>query len=42
MLYMYKETFNLKDDIGTCPNIEVEIYVMDKSLFYKAITCKRR
>ena len=34
MLYKYKETFSLKDEIGTCPNIEVEINVMDKSAFF--------
>ena len=27
MLYKYKEAFNLRDEIGTCPNIEVEIDV---------------
>ena len=31
MLYRYKETFSLRDEIGTCPNIEVEIDVTDKS-----------
>ena len=31
MLYKYKEAFSLRDEIGTCPNIEVEIDVMDKS-----------
>ena len=31
MLYTYKEAFSLRDEIGTCPNIEVEIDVMDKS-----------
>ena len=31
MLYKYKEAFSLRDKIGTCPNIEVEINVMDKS-----------
>ena len=31
MLYKYKDAFSLKDEIGTCPNIEVEIEVMDKS-----------
>ena len=31
MLYKYKEAFSLRDEIGTCPNIEVEIEVMDKS-----------
>ena len=25
MLYKYKDTFSLRDEIGTCPNIEVEI-----------------
>ena len=33
MLHKYKEAFSLKDEIGTCPNIEVEIDVMDKSPF---------
>ena len=33
MLYKYKEAFGLRDEIGTCPNIEVEIEVMDKSPF---------
>ena len=31
MLYKYREVFSLRDKIGTCPNIEVEIDVMDKS-----------
>ena len=31
MLYKYKEAFSLKDEIGTCPNIEVAIDVTDKS-----------
>ena len=33
MLHKYKETFSLRDEISTCPNIEVEINVMDKSPF---------
>ena len=33
MLYRYKEAFSLTDEIGTCPNIEVEIDVTDKSPF---------
>ena len=33
MLYKYKEAFSLRDEIGTCPNIEVDIEVMDKSPF---------
>ena len=34
MLYKYKDTFSLRDQIGTCPNIEVEIDIMDNSLFF--------
>ena len=31
MLYKYKDAFSLRDEIGTCPNIEVEIDVTAKS-----------
>ena len=34
MLYKYKEAFSLRDEIGTCPDIELEIDVMDKSPFF--------
>ena len=34
MLYKYKEAFSHRDEIGTCPNIEVEIEVTDKSPFF--------
>ena len=34
MLYKYKEAFSLRDEIGTCPNIEVELEVTDKSPFF--------
>ena len=34
MLYEYKDSFSLRDEIGTCPNIEVEIDVMDKTPFF--------
>ena len=34
MLYKYKEAFSLRDEIGTCPNIEVMIEVTDKSPFF--------
>ena len=34
MLYKYKEDFSLRDEIGTCPNIEVGIYITDKSPFF--------
>ena len=30
MLFNYKEAFSLRDEMGTCPNIEVEIDVIDK------------
>ena len=33
MLHRYREAFGLRDEIGTCPNIEVEINVTDKSPF---------
>ena len=31
MLYKYKDAFSLRDEIGTCPDIEVEIEVTDGS-----------
>ena len=34
MLYKYKEAFSLRNEIGTCPNIEVEIYMTDRSPFF--------
>ena len=34
MLYKYKEAFSLRDEIGTCPNIGVEIDIMDKYPFF--------
>ena len=34
LLYEYKDAFSLRDKIGTCPNIEVEIDVTDKSPFF--------
>ena len=34
MLYKYKEAFSLRDETGTCPNIEIEIIVTDRSLFF--------
>ena len=33
MLYKYKGAFSLRDKIGTCPNIEVGIDMIDKSPF---------
>ena len=34
ILYKYKEAFSLRDEIGTCPNREVEIDMTDKSPFF--------
>ena len=34
MLYKYRGAFTLRDKIGTCPNIEVEIDITNKSLFF--------
>ena len=34
MLYKYKEVFSLRAEIGTCPNMEVEIDITDKSPFF--------
>ena len=34
MLHRYREAFRLRDEIGTCPNIKVEIKVTDKSPFF--------
>ena len=43
ILYKYREAFSLRDEIVTCPNIEVEIEVTDKPpFFYKTIPCERR
>ena len=33
-MYKYKDAFSLRDEIGTCLNIEVEIDVRDKSPFF--------
>ena len=34
MLYKYKEAFGLRDEIGTCANIEVRIDMVHKSPFF--------
>ena len=35
MLYRYEEAFILMDEIGTCPNIEVEIDVVGQTRSFK-------
>ena len=34
MLYKYSKAFSLRDEIGTCPNIDVEIDITDKTPFF--------
>ena len=34
LLYEYKDAFSLRDEIGMCPNIEVEIDATDKTPFF--------
>ena len=34
LLYKYKDAFSLRDEIGLCPNIEIEIDVTNKSPFF--------
>ena len=33
-MYKYREAFSLRGELGTCPRIEVEIDVTDKSPFF--------
>ena len=33
LLYEYKDAFSLRDEMGTCPNIEVEIDITEKTPF---------
>ena len=34
MLIKYREAFSLRDEIGACPNMEVELDITDKSPFF--------
>ena len=34
LLYKYKDTFSLRDEIGLCPNIEIETDITDKLPFF--------
>ena len=34
MIYEYREAFSLRDEIGTCPNIQIDIDVTDKTPFF--------
>ena len=40
LIYDYKDAFSLRDEIGTCPTIKVEIDVTDNSPFFiRALSC---
>ena len=34
IIYEYKDAFSLRDEIGPCPNIEIEIDITDKMSFF--------
>ena len=34
MIYEYREAFSLRDEIGTCPNTEIDIDVTDRTPFF--------
>ena len=34
MIYKYKDAFSLRDEIGNCPNIEIDIDITDKKPFF--------
>ena len=34
IIYKYREAFSLRDEIGTCPNIEIDIDITDKTPFF--------
>ena len=34
MIYEYKDAFRLRDEIGSCPNIEIDIAIMDRMQFF--------
>ena len=42
MIYEYRETFCLRDEIGTCPNTEIDIYVTDRTPFSLDLTMSEK
>ena len=34
MIYKYKDEFSLRDEIGICPNIEIDIDITDRTPFF--------
>ena len=34
IIYEYKDAFSLRDEIWTCPNIEIDIDIMDRMPFF--------
>ena len=37
LLYKYKDAFSLRDEIGLCPNVKIEIDITDKSPFFSRL-----
>ena len=37
LIYKYEDAFSPRDEIGTCPNIAVEIDVTDRSPFFRKV-----
>ena len=41
LLYKYKDVFSLRDEIGLCPNIEIDIDITGKvPILYQTISCQ--
>ena len=40
MIYKYKDAFSFRDEIGTCPHIEIDIDIMD-TILHKTLSCER-
>ena len=34
MIFKYKDAFSLRDEIRTCPNIEIDVDITDKTPFF--------
>ena len=42
MIYIYREAFSLRDEIGTCPNMEINIDVTDRTPFLLDLTMSEK
>ena len=41
LLVKYREASSLRDEISTCPNIDVDLLVIDKSSFFMTLSYQR-